>query len=147
MESVAGMRINRIRAKDAVAFRELGGALAPERLHAALPRTALTEEARTEKANLVHTLQTFASYTKAGGFDPTRTFQYVANIDQSVWATILDLFAAYDPDTGELVSDGLLYKTDLRTNKPTINKEFFYALLGYLEESGYKCDMRAKLIV
>ena len=146
MSRDAGFRINRIHAKDKVAFTALGEALAPERLHASLPRMAQTAEAREEMKNLRSTLSTFAKYCKAGGFDPTRTFQYVANIDSSIWATICDLFAKHNEDTGELEADGLLYKTDPRTNMPTINKEFFYALIAYLQANGYKCDMRDKLI-
>ena len=142
----ADQKINKLKAQNKSQLGVLGGVITPEVLHRAVPRLATAEEYRAEKKAMVDTMATFAKYSKAGGFDPTRTYQYVANIDQSVWSAILETFAHYDED-GNLVHDGQLYKWDHRTNSPTLNRDFFYMLLSYLESIGYKCDMRAKIVV
>lgn len=142
----ADQKINRLKSQNKSQLGVLGSVLTPEVLHRAVPRLATAEEYRAEKRAMVDTLSAFAKYSHAGGFDPTRTYQYVANIDSSVWSAILETFAHYDAD-GNLVHDGLLYKTDPRTNEPIINRDFFYMILSYLESIGYKCDMRAKIIV
>ena len=89
-------------------------------------------------------LSTFGAHCRANGFDPTRTFQYVANIDQSVWAVILNTFAKYEPESGELMDDGLLYRTD-PNGTLKLDRDFFYMLVAFLTESGYQCDMRSKV--
>lgn len=147
MSSPSGdVKINRLKAKNKADLNVLGSVLAPEVLHRAVPRIAAAEEYRAEKKAMVDTLSAFARYSKAGGFDPTRTYQYVANIDSSVWSAILETFARYDGD-GNLVHDGLLYKPNPRGGEPILNRDFFYMLLQYLESIGYKCDMRAKIVV
>lgn len=140
------VKINRLKSQNAADLKTLGSVLTPEVLHRAVPRLATAEQYRQEKQELYNTLNTFAKYSKAGGFDPTRTYQYVANIDQSVWSAILDTFAAYD-ENGNLVHDGLLYKPNPNGGAPIINRDFFYMLLQHLESCGYKCDMRSKIVV
>jgi hypothetical protein len=107
-----------------------------------------SEEYRAEKKALVDTINGLSKYSKdkTGGFDPTRTYQYVANIDSSVWSAILETFARYDSD-GNLIHDGLLYKPNPNGGAPVINRDFFYMLLQHLESCGYKCDMRSKIVV
>jgi hypothetical protein len=55
-----------------------------------VPILKATAEVRREKVNMEDALAKLGKYTKTGGFDPTRTFQHVANFDTSVWT--LDYF-------------------------------------------------------
>jgi hypothetical protein len=110
-----------------------------------VPILKATAEVRREKVNMEDALAALGKYTKTGGFDPTRTFQHVANFDTSVWTLVLDMFARYDAD-GNLMDDGLLYKTDINGTLK-INKDFFYALLDYFESQGIECDYRGKIIL
>lgn len=147
MSKLSGdVKINRLKAKNKSELNVLGSVLAPEVLHRAVPRLASSEEYRMEKKALVDTITTLSKYNKAAGFDPTRTYQYVANIDSSVWSAILETFARYD-EHGNLEHDGLLYKPNPNGGAPVINRDFFYMLLNYLENSGYKCDMRSKIVL
>lgn len=139
--------INRIKRENAVLMSTLGEVLKPEVLHAHVPRLATVAEARVEYRNKMNTLQALGAHSRGTGFDPTRQFQYVAQIDQAVWSVILDTFARYAHPNGDttkqavLVDDGLLYVTDRRGNV-ILNRPFFYALLaGPLK--GY--DMRGKI--
>jgi hypothetical protein len=90
-------------------------------------------------------MSALGAYCRKNGFDPTRRFQHVANYDNAVWVLILDMFAKYDQETGELMDDGLLYKTDSTTNTVKLNKDFFYAILSYFQSLGIPCDMRGKI--
>lgn len=118
--------------------------VAPEVLHAAVPRIASNAEARVEKKNMMNTLQALGATTGATGFDPARQFQYVANIDSSVWGMILAIFAKYDEQTGDLLDDGLLYTKDCNGDIK-MNRDFFYTILSELEAAGYNADMRGKI--
>ena len=109
-----------------------------------VPKLRATAQNRVEFRNMEDSMSKLGAYCRANGFDPTRSFQHVANIDSEIWALILQMFAKYDDD-GNFMDDGLLYKTDPRTNTVTPNKEFFYALIGYLESCGIPCDMRGKI--
>lgn len=102
---------------------------------------------RDEFRRMEDSMSALGAYVRKNGFDPTRTFQHVANIDNAIWVLILDMFARYDPETGELMDDGLLYKTDPVTNTIKLNKDFFYALLSFLESCGIPCDMRGKIVL
>lgn len=140
--------INKIKRANAVHMQLLGEVLEPEILHEHVPRLATVAEARVEYRNKMNTVQALGAQTGATGFDPARKFQYVAQIDQAVWAAVLQVFAKYelenadDPNSpSRLMDDGLLYVTDHQGNV-VINRPFFYALLaGPLK--GY--DMRGKI--
>lgn len=132
--------INRIKRENAVHMQIVSEVIKPEVLHAHVPRLADVAQARAEYRNKMNTLQALGAHSRATGFDPTRQFQYVAQIDQSIWSMILEVFAKYN-EQGELMHDGLLYVTDMRNNV-VINRPFFYALLaGPLREY----DMRGKI--
>lgn len=109
-----------------------------------VPKLRATAENRIAFRNMEDSMSKLGAYVRANGFDPTRMFQHVANIDTEIWALILRMFAKEDDD-GNLLDDGLLYKTNPRTNTPELNKTFFYALIGYLEACGIPCDMRGKI--
>ena len=138
------IKMQRIKSKNKVRLQMFADILNPEVLHNAVPRLSTVAEGRQEYKELLDQMTVFGKYCRANGFDPTRTFQHVAQIDSSVWSAILEAFAKYDETTGELMDDGLLYKTDL-DGRVKLNKEFFFALIGYLESAGYPCDMRGKV--
>lgn len=138
------VKMQRIKSKNRIHLQMFGEILNPNVLHSAVPRLAAVQEARVEYRNMADTMSKLGAHCRVNGFDPTRTFQYVANIDQSVWSAILEAFAKHDPETGELVDDGLLYKTD-ENGTIKLNRDFFFTLLSFLEESGYVCDMRSKV--
>lgn len=138
------VKMQRIKSANRVRLQMFGEILNPNVLHSAVPRLASAQEGRLEYRNMVDTMSKLGAHCRANGFDPTRTFQYVANIDSSVWSAILEAFAKHDPETGELMDDGLLYKTD-ENGTIKLNRDFFYSLLSYLEASGYVCDMRSKV--
>jgi len=144
----AHVKMQRIKRANRNKLDVLGSALNPEILHARVPRLAEAAEGRQEYKNLLETVSKLGAHCRANGFDPTRTFQHVAQIDQSVWAVILEVFAKYDYETGELMDDGLLYRTEVKPNGESVlrlNRDFFYTLIGHLEASGYPCDMRSKI--
>ena len=109
-----------------------------------VPKLRATAENRIKFRSMEDSMSQLGAYCRANGFDPTRQFQHVANLDTEIWALILRMFAKEDDD-GNLMDDGLLYKTDPRTNSVALNKTFFYAIIGYLEGCGIPCDMRAKV--
>lgn len=135
------LRVNRIKSRNRAGMTMLDDILSPEVLHARVPRLASVAEARQEFKNRQQEITTLGKFVRADGFDPTRSFQHVMQIDQAVWSAILEVFARYDADSGELMDDGLLYVTNER-GQIGLNKPFFYALLsGPL--SVY--DMRGKI--
>lgn len=139
----ADFKINRIKSRHQAELSLLGDTvkLAQE----ALPKLRQTAENRVAFRNMEESMSALGKYCRATGFDPTRTFQHVANFDTAVWTLILDMFAKYDPETGELMDDGLLYKHDEAAGCVKINKDFFYALVSYFEAQGIPCDMRGKI--
>ena len=142
--SSGDFKIARIKSRHKAELGLLGDAtkLAQERV----PILKATAETRREVQSMTDALSTLAKYTKTGGFDPTRTFQHVANFDVPIWTLILDMFARYDED-GNQMDDGLLYKTDPVDGVLKINKDFFYALVDYFREQGIDCDMRGRIIL
>lgn len=140
----AELKVNRIKAENAGALGLLGAAVAPESL-GRIAKLRTTRENVVELRAMKQTLSTMGLYCRADGFDPTRSFQHVANIDNEIWQVILGMFAKYDMESGEFMDDGLLYKFDPRSGCVKLNKDFFFALIEYLEASGYPCDMRGKI--
>ncbi len=138
------LRMNRIKAQNKGELGLLGEVVNPEVLHSRVSKLKMTAENRVEYRNLMKTFSTLGAATNVNGFDPTRTFQHVANIDTEIWTLVIDMFAKFDDD-GVLMDDGLLYKTDPKDGTVKLNKEFFYALIQFLESSGYPCDMRTKI--
>jgi len=142
----AQIKINRIKSENRGALGLLGAALAPGSIErAAGGKLAETRRNVVERRNMEQQLSTLGKYCREGGFDPTRTFQHVANIDNEVWQVILGMFGRVDMETGEHMDDGLLYKYDPRTGNVALNRDFFFALIDFLETSGYPCDMRGKI--
>lgn len=139
-----GLKMNRIKSRHATELSLLSDTvkMAQERV----PLLKATAETRREVRNMTDVLSTLGKFTRTNGFDPTRTFQHVANFDTAIWTLILDMFARYDEE-GNQMDDGLLYKTDPKDNTLKLNKEFFYALLEYFESQGVECDMRGKIIL
>jgi hypothetical protein len=137
------IKIQRIQRKNREGMELLGSVLKPEVLHTAVPRLASVAEARVEYRNKMKTIQTLAPDRPGSqGYDPSRKFLYVAQIDQSVWAAILSVFGKTD-DKGQPIEDGLLYKENSR-GAIELNKDFFFALIDFLQAQGYNCDMRMK---
>jgi hypothetical protein len=135
--------MQRIKAQNRTQLQMFADILKPEVLHTAVPRLATANEGRAEYKAVLDEMSTLGKYCNEGGFDPTRTFQHVANIDTSVWSAILEVFGKFDEETGELAHDGLLYRTD-EHGTVKLNKPFFYALIEFLEAEGYNADMRGK---
>jgi hypothetical protein len=109
------------------------------------PKLRETAENRVIARNMEDTLSALGKFTRANGFDPTRTFQHVANFDTEIWTLILDMFARYDEETGEQMDDGLLYKFDQEAGCLKLNKDFFFALLSFFESQGIPCDVRGQI--
>lgn len=106
----------------------------PAVLHPRVPRIESVAEARVEHRNLVNTMRELGKYRDAH-------MNYVANIDSSIWSAVVSCFARHDPETGELMDDGLLYRWSPEKGCLVLNKDFFYALLdGPLKQF----DMRGK---
>lgn len=142
----AGLKINRIKSANRGCLGLLGSALAPDSLgRAAGGKLSHTRENVVELRAMKQTISTMGLYCRADGFDPTRTFQHVANIDNEVWQVLLGMFARTDMETGEPMDDGLLYKYDVDRGCVKLNRDFFYAIIEFLEASGYPCDMRGKI--
>lgn len=140
------LKVNRIKAENAGALGLLGAVVAPETLaRAAGGKLAETRKNVVERRALSQTLSTLGKFCRTDGFDPTRQFQHIANIDNEIWQVILGMFAKHDFETGEFEDDGLLYKYDPDSGNIRLNKPFFYALIEFLEASGYPCDMRGKI--
>lgn len=110
-----------------------------------VPKLQRSAANRVEFRNMEDSMSTLGAYCRKNGFDPTRTFQHVANLDNEVWLLILSMFAKYDEETGELMDDGLLYKMDPEKGCIRLNRDFFFALISYLESCGVPCDMRGKI--
>lgn len=142
--STGHVKMQRITRQNRVHLQALREALNPEVLHAAVPRLATAAEGMVEYKAMMSEVSQLGKYCRADGFDPTRTFQHVAKIEVSVWSAILEAFGQFDQETGELGHDGLLYRTDIN-GTIRLNRDFFYALIGWLEASGYVCDMRSKI--
>ena len=138
------LRMNRIKSQNKGVLGLLGEVINPEVLHPRIAKLKTTSQNRIEYRNMMETFSTLGSHVRANGFDPTRTFQHVANFDIEIWTLILDTFARYD-EKGNLMDDGLLYKTDPKDNTLKLDKTFFYAIVSYFETHGYACDMRAKI--
>jgi len=138
------LKVNRIKSANAGSLALLGDAvkLAQE----AIPKLATTAQNRQERKEILDTVSTLGEYCHVNGFDPTRTFQHVANFDTEVWTLVLAMFAKEDDD-GNLMDDGLLYKWNNERGCLVLNKDFFFAILSYFESLGVNCDMRGKIIV
>ena len=138
------IKINRIKAKNKANMALLSDILSPEVLHKRVPRLAEVAEARVEYRNMVNEIRQWGTISEKFGMLSNKNLNYVAQIDQSVWSAVLEVFAKHDEETGELIADGLLYKMDDR-GQLVLNRDFFFALLeGPLK----KYDMRgAKKLV
>jgi hypothetical protein len=141
MAVTGAVKIQRIQRKFNAEMNLLGSVLRPEVLHEAVPRLATVAEARREYRSKMLTIQALAP-DKPGsqGFDPTRKIWYVAQVDQSVWAAILEVFGKVDNDNQPL-DDGTLYVRDDR-GAIRLNRDFFFALIDFLQACGYEVDMR-----
>jgi len=140
----ADLKVSRIKSQNAGALGLLGATVAPESL-GRIAKLAETRQNVVELRAVRQTMTTLGLYCRADSFDPTRTFQHIANIDNEIWQVILGMFARYDEETGEFMDDGLLYKFDSHAGCVKLNKDFFFALIEFLEASGYPCDMRGKI--
>lgn len=138
-----GFKVNRVKSQHASELGLLADTV--KMAQDSIAKLNTTRQNFVEERNMRQTLTTFGAHCRADGFDPTRTFQHVARFDTEVWTLVLDMFAKYDPESGELMDDGLLYKTDPNTGSLRLNKTFFYAILDYLESNGVPCDFRGKI--
>jgi len=139
------IKINRIKSANRGQLGLLGEVVQKaQEVDPILRRTAAN---RDEFRRMENSMSALGAYCRKSGFDPTRRFQHVASYDNAVWTLILDMFARYDAESGELMDDGLLYKTDSKDNTIKLNQDFFYALLSYFESLGIPCDMRGKITV
>jgi hypothetical protein len=136
--------MQRIQRQNQVRLQMFADILKPEVLHTAVPRLATAAEGARELRSMNDELSALGAYCRVNGFDPTRKFQHVAHIEQSIWSAILEAFGKFDEETGVLQDDGLLYRTDI-DGTIKLNKPFFYALITYLDANGYECDMRNKI--
>lgn len=132
------LKINRIKSKNKEHFKILSEVMEPERLHARVPRLGEVAEARRLHKQRLDEIRELAKHQN-------KHMDYVAQMDQSVWSAILSIFARTDPETGELIDDGLLYKFSPERGTVLLNRDFFYALVEMLEASGYNCDMRGRI--
>lgn len=137
------MKITRIRAQHQAELKLLGDVTLLAQEHN--PKLRRTAENRVAFKDMSNSMTVFGKYARVNGFDPTRTFQYVANIDAEIWTLILDMFAKYDPETGEFMDDGLLYRYSAEHGCVRLDKDFFFAILSYFESMGIPCDMRGKV--
>jgi hypothetical protein len=136
--------VTRIKGASPLSLNLLGETVKLAQEH--VPKLRMTAENRVAFRTMEDSMSALGAYCRKNGFDPTRTFQHVANIDNEVWLMIVSMFAKEDDD-GNLLDDGLLYKYDEGKKCVVLNKEFFYALIGYLEALGIPCDMRGKIKV
>lgn len=138
------VKVQRIQRKNQVLMGMFRDILRPEVLHTAVPRLGEAAAERRIHRSIMEEATALGKYCRINGFDPTRTFQHVAQIDVSVWSAILEVFGKFDEETGELRDDGLLYikRPDGST---VLNKPFFYSLLSFLQSSGYECDLRGRI--
>lgn len=138
------VKMQRIQRQNQVRVQMFADIMKPEVLHAAVPRLASAAEGRAEIRTINEEMAAMGRFCRVGGFDPTRTFQHVAQIDVAVWSAIVEAFGKFDEATGELLDDGLLYKKDA-SGTIKMNKDFFYMLINALTAAGYECDMRGKI--
>jgi len=137
------IRINRIKSANKAQLGLLGEVVGrAQEVDPVLRQTAYN---RDEFRRMEDSMSALGAYCRKNGFDPSRRFQHVANFDNAVWLLVLEMFAKYDMETGDLMDDGLLYKTDPNTNTVKLNKPFFYALVSYFESMGIPVDMRGKI--
>lgn len=134
------IKMQRVRRENRAELKVLSSILAPEVLAERVPRLMDVQEARVAQRNIERQMAAFRD------FAPGTQFQHVAQIDQSVWAAILEVFGKIDYETGQPMHDGKLYITDDRGNL-VINRTFFYTLVTYLQAHGYECDMRTKRVI
>ena len=131
------IKINTIKSQNKAHLNLLSEVVAPDTLFSRVPRLEEVAKARVEHKNKFNTIRELGQVT-------TERMHYVAQIDQSVWSAILEVFAKYHPVSGELMDDGLLYKFDQEKGCLVLNKDFFYTILEVLEQAGDQCDMRGK---
>jgi len=129
------IKMSWIKSQNKAHLSVLADVVNPDVLGSRVPRLAAVQEARQERQNILKTMRELGKFKD-------NNLRFVAEIDVSVWQAILDIFARTDPDTGELIDDGLLYKFDPDKGCIVMNKDFFFTLINFLEESGYSCDMR-----
>ncbi len=139
------IKINRIKRQNAHLFSVLESALGSDDLELRSKDMREKMKGVRQRQEMLQSMEILSKHVRAFGFDPSRKFQLVANnVDPAVWRAILDTFARYDPETGEQMDDGLLYKTDPRTGQLALQKDFFYALLaGPL----HRWDSRGKIVI
>jgi hypothetical protein len=145
MYEAAEIKINRIKSANRGALGLLGEALNPDVLGPRVAKIQEAQEAIVEHRAIMETMSTLGKHVRTHGFDPTRTFQHVAKIDNAIWQVILGMFARYDETTGEFMDDGLLYKYDPQYGCVRLNKPFFFAILSFMESCGHQCDLRNKI--
>jgi len=133
-------KITRIKAANQAALNLMGDVL--NLAHEKLPELAADQKATLEFQHMSEELSALGKHVRANGFDPTRTFQHVARFSQPVWQLIIDMFGRFD-DQGNLMDDGMLYKEI--EGRVQLYKPGFFAIVGFLEASGIKCDMRGKI--
>jgi len=133
-------KITRIKAANQAALNLMGDVL--NLAHEKLPELAADQQATIEFQHMAEELSALGKHVRANGFDPTRTFQHVARFSQPVWQLIIDMFGRFD-DEGNLMDDGMLYKEI--AGRVQLYKPGFFAIVGFLEASGIKCDMRGKI--
>ena len=141
--SAGELKVNRIKSQNAGALGLIG-----ETMPTVLASNAKIAETRKNvviRRDMEQTLSTLGKFVRADGFDPTRSFQHVANIDNEMWQVVLGMFAKYNEETGEFEDDGLLYKYDSHSGCVKLYKPFFFAVIDFLEASGYPCDFRGKI--
>jgi len=143
MDHAAEVKVNRIKSANRGTLGMLGETV--QMAQASVPKLAETARNRVEFRNMADSMSALGAHCRVNGFDPSRTFQHVANFDTEVWTLILDMFAKYDEESGELMDDGLLYKYDPAYGCLKLNKDFFYAIVSYMEGMGIPCDMRGKI--
>jgi hypothetical protein len=136
------IKVNRIKSRHKAELALLGDVTQMAQTRVA--KLAETAKNRVEARNIVEAFSALGKHTRANGFDPTRTFQHVANFDTEIWTLILDMFARYDDD-GNQIDDGLLYKWNHEKGCLQLNKDFFFALVSYFEAQGISCDMRGRI--
>src|SRR5687767_2134922 len=114
----ADIKINRIKSQNKVYMDILDDVIHSEELKARVPRLGEVAEARQAHKNRVDTIRELNKYKGSN-------LHYVANVDVSIWAAVLEVFARHDPETNELMDDGLLYKWDVDKGCLVLNRDFF----------------------
>lgn len=145
MYEAAEIKVNRIKSANRGTLALLGEALNPDRLGPRVAKIQSSQEGIVEHRAIMETMTQLGKHVRTHGFDPTRTFQHVAKIDNAIWQVILGMFARYDAETGDFMDDGLLYRYDPKYGCVRMNKDFFFALLSFMEGCGHQCDLRNKI--